>query len=233
VITDATFSITARCPASGRLGIAVATCGLAVGGRVPHVRSMVGAVATQARLNPYLGFEGMAMLAAGAPAADTATSLCAWDPDIEHRQLAIVDGVGNVAAHTGRLALPYAGHLIGDGVAVAGNQLASHHVLEAMLETFEASAAHAFATRLLHALDAGDRAGGDARGKQSAALCVVGHERLAEVDLRVDHHPDPLRELHRLYDVYVHHLLPHIDARPRRTDFDLSPAEAWRRANGG
>ena len=216
MLTYATFSITARCGRSGQFGIAVATRVPAVGAAVPHLRANVGAIASQATTNPYLGIDGLELLAAGGSAAEVRDALVAWDPGIDRRQFAIVDAAATVAAHTGAETQEYAGHRLGDGFAVAGNLLTGPEVLEAMAGDFDAAPHTSLAERLLRALEAGQAAGGDRRGKQSAALRVVANEEYPYLDLRVDEHADPIPELRRVYGVWREVMTPHLSARPTR-----------------
>jgi uncharacterized Ntn-hydrolase superfamily protein len=202
-VTLHTFSIAARCPRTGDLGVAVATARPAVGALVPWV-SRAGALATQARTNPDLGRQGLALLAAGVPIATALSSLLAADADAGRRQLHGVDQTG-AFAHTGAACVPWCGHLVGDGVTVAGNMLAGDGVLPAMVEAFVAAPEAELSRRLLRALVAGQAAGGDQRGKQSAALLVAAAEPRGYHNLRVDDHPDPVAELGRLYEVAVAH----------------------------
>lgn len=193
-----TWSIVARDPASGRIGIAVATKFFAVGSRVPHIKTGVGAVATQALVNPYYGSRGLALLAAGASAADVVRMLTSVDEGRDLRQLHIMDRRGHLAAHTGEQCVPWCGHLIHEDFSVAGNMLAGPQVIETTAKTYESSGDVPFARRLIKALSAGEAAGGDKRGKQSAALLVHDDEEYSLLDLRVDDHADPLTELARL-----------------------------------
>lgn len=193
-----TWSIIARDRATGRVGIAVATCAFAVGCRVPHIRTGVGAVATQALTNVYFGSRGLALLAAGARAEDAVRMLLAGDEGRDHRQLHIQDRAGVNAAATGRACIPWCGHLVGDGWSVAGNMLAGPEVIEETARVYASAPEVPFARRLLQALVAGEAAGGDKRGRQSAALLVHDAEEHAALDLRVDDHEDPLAELARL-----------------------------------
>ncbi len=216
MLTYATFSITARCSHSGQFGIAVATLVPAVGAAVPHLRAGVGAIASQATTNPYLGIDGLDLLAAGGSAAEVRDALVAWDPDIARRQFTIVDAAARVAAYTGVETQAYTGHRLGDGFAVAGNLLTGPEVLEAMAADFDAAPDTSLPQRLLRALEAGQAAGGDRRGKQSAALRVVAHEEYPYLDLRVDEHTDPVTELRRVYGVWREVMTPHLAARPTR-----------------
>ncbi len=193
-----TWSIIARDEATGRIGIAVATRFFAVGARVPHIRHGVGAVATQAMTNPYFGPRGIALLAAGASAADTVRMLLAADDGRDHRQVHVLDKAGTFAASTGRSCIPWCGHLVGATFSVAGNMLVGPEVIEATAATYEQLGQMPFARRLLAAMQAGEIKGGDKRGRQSAALLVHDAEDFAILDLRVDDHAFPLDELERL-----------------------------------
>lgn len=198
-----TFSIAARCPRTGDFGVAVATARPAVGALVPWV-SRDGALATQARTNPDLGRQGLALLAAGVPIGTALGGLLAADPDPARRQLHGVDRTG-AFAHTGAECVPWCGHLVGDGFTVAGNMLAGAGVVPAMAEAFAGTAEAELAGRLVRALAAGQAAGGDRRGKQSAALLVAAAAPCGYHNLRVDDHPDPVAELGRVFEVAVAH----------------------------
>jgi uncharacterized Ntn-hydrolase superfamily protein len=205
-----TFSVIARDAGSGDLGIAVSSCILAVGRAVPTVRPGVGVVAVQARSRRGLGSSLMAGLAEGSSPSDLVRRAAHAAEDVD-RQIAVLDAAGRVAADTGRGSLPTSGHLIGDGFSVQGNMLASPDVLPAMSAAYSA-AGGSLADRLLAALTAGQDAGGDLRGRQSASLQVVSGTPATEdddgvrVDLRVDDSGDPvaqlrmLRNLQRAYD---------------------------------
>jgi len=197
-----TWSIIARDEKTGRIGIAVATRFFAVGALVPHIRTGVGAVATQAWTNPYFGARGLALLAAGATAEDTVRMLLTADEGRDHRQLHVMDRHGGVAAATGSACVDWCGHLLGDTFSVAGNMLAGEAVIHATAQAHAAGSAQPFARRLLAAMRAGEAAGGDKRGKQSAALLIHDTEEFALVDIRVDDHADPLGELARLEAVH-------------------------------
>ncbi len=198
-----TFSIAARCLRSGDFGVAVATARPAVGSLVPFV-SRRAAIATQARVNTDLGRHGLALVEQGMPLGQALPSLLAADPDRELRQLHGVDARGSVV-HTGARCVEWCGHLAGEGFTVAGNMLAGEGVIKAMAEAFLAGAAEELAARLLRALEAGQQAGGDKRGKQSAALLVAADPPRGYHNLRVDDHPDPVAELQRVYAVAVAH----------------------------
>ncbi len=201
-----TFSIVAH--ADGQWGVAVASKFLAVGAAVPAAAWDVGAVATQAWANLAYRPEGLALLREGRAAPDVMEALIGRDPMREHRQLGVVDRYGEAATWTGAECNAWAGDLTGPGYATQGNILTGPEVLEAVASTYEASTGP-LAARLLQALLAGDRAGGDRRGRQSAALLVVseaggyGGGSDVLVDLRADDHPDPVPELVRLLELHT------------------------------
>ncbi len=202
-----TFSIVARDPENGDLGVAVASKFLAVGSVVPWARADVGAIATQALANVTYGPDGLAALELGADAEAVVARLIEADDGRSERQLGIVDARGGSASHTGTGCLAWAGGRVADGLAIQGNILAGPEVVDAMFEAFGASGGP-LPDRLLGALLAGDRAGGDARGRESAALLVVraggGYGGTTDrwIDLRVDDHADPVPELRRLFDIW-------------------------------
>ena len=193
-----TWSIIARDRTTGQIGIAVATRFFAVGARVPHIATGIGGVATQALVNPYYGIDGVKLLREGKRPQEIVETLLASDSGRESRQLHIMDVEGRLAAHTGKDCVDWCGHLAGDGFSIAGNMLAGGAVLDETAKAFTANASLPFARRLLTAMRAGEAAGGDKRGKQSAALLIHGEEEWSALDLRVDDHADPLEELERL-----------------------------------
>ena len=195
-----TWSILARDPATGAFGVAVTTKFFAVGAGCPHAMSNAGALATQALINPTLGPRGLRLLAERVPAAAVVETLLASDQGRETRQLHVLDATGQAAAHTGRDCVEWCGHVIRTGFSVAGNMLAGPKVIEATADAYESGAHLPFAERLIGALDAGQVAGGDKRGKQSAALKIYAGEEYPWLDIRVDDHPDPLVELRRLFE---------------------------------
>ena len=203
-----TWSIVAREPETGHLAIAVATRFFAVGSLVPHIRGGIGAVATQAFVSPLYGIDGVAMLAAGHAPEEIVTTLTARDDGREQRQFHLIDAKGNNAAFTGAKCVDWAGHLIDDNVSVAGNMLAGPQVIAETLSTFKKTKGKPLAERLLEAMRAGEDAGGDKRGKQSAALVIHRDQDYAWLNIRVDDSADPLTELERLYAVaqerYLH-----------------------------
>jgi uncharacterized Ntn-hydrolase superfamily protein len=198
-----TFSIVARCPRTGDFGVAVTTARPAVGAVVPWV-SRRGAIASQARTNTNLGRSGIQLLEHGVPVRVALAGLLEGDLDREHRQIHGVDGEGTFA-HTGTLCIEWCGHRPADSFSVAGNMLVGPAVLEAMAAAFVAAEHQGLPDRLLRALEAGQKAGGDKRGKQSAALLVAATDPFPYHNLRVDDHPDPVSELRRLFDLTVAH----------------------------
>ncbi len=220
----ATFSIIAYDPANGDLGVAVQSKFLAVGAVVPWARAGVGAVATQAWANTTYGPEGLRLMAKGLSAQEALEKLIEADKDRARRQVGMVDAHGNAAAYTGEGCFEWAGHIVGEGFACQGNILVSEETVQAMARTFEESEGE-LADRLVAALEAGQEAGGDSRGRQSAALLVVreegGYGGLNDrwIDLRVDDHPTPIQELKRLLEL---HKLYFLKSKPE----DLIPLEA-------
>jgi uncharacterized Ntn-hydrolase superfamily protein len=203
-----TWSIVARDPAAGYLGVAVASRFFAVGGIVPHIRGGVGAVATQAFVNPLYGVDGLAALAAGKAPEEIVVDLTARDEGRDQRQMHLIDAKGRNAVYTGAKCIDWAGHLVEDDVSVAGNMLAGPQVVAETLATYRKAGSKPFTERLLEAMQAGEDAGGDKRGKQSAALVIHRDQDYAWLRLNADDHADPLAELRRLYAVaqerYLH-----------------------------
>ncbi|MBV9734326.1 MAG: DUF1028 domain-containing protein [Acidisphaera sp.] len=195
-----TWSILVRDPASGALGAAVATRFFAVGALCIHVEGGVAALATQALVNPMFAVQGMPMLRAGKPPEQTVATLLAGDAGRAHRQLHVLDASGRIAQHTGAACIAWCGMLRGQDVSVAGNMLAGEAVLARTVEAY-AAAAGSLAERLLAAMEAGEAAGGDKRGRQSAALKIASRDPYPDLDIRVDDHAAPLAELRRLHDV--------------------------------
>lgn len=196
-----TYSIVARDPASGSLGVAVQTHNFGVGRVVPWLEAGVGAIATQASTNSDFGPMGLDLVREGRFAGEVVAALVASDPQASIRQVGVVDATGGAAAHSGDGCIREFGHLIGNGYTVQGNLLRTPDVWPAMAHSYEASAQQPFWERLLAALDAGEAAGGDVRGRQSAALVIVGEggsPRGRLMDVRVDDHREPLVELRRL-----------------------------------
>ena len=216
----ATYSICACDLGVGQWGVATQSKFLAVGSVVPWAEPQVGAIATQSYANPRYGPDGLALLREGVVAEQVVARLTAADDDREVRQLGVVDGEGRAATFTGSGCHAWAGGRTGDAYAAQGNILVSGATVDALAATFEATRGRPLAERLLDCLDAAEAAGGDSRGRQSAALLVVerdgGYAGLSDslVDLRVDDHEDPLGELRRIHG--IHDLL-----------FGKTPREKW------
>jgi uncharacterized Ntn-hydrolase superfamily protein len=193
-----TWSIIAQDSDTGQIGIAVATKFFAVGALVPHIAAGIGGVATQALVNPYYGIDGVRLLREGKSPQEIIATLLAGDEGRDSRQLHIMDAKGAIAAHTGKDCVDWCGHLPGDGFSIAGNMLVGPGVLEDSAKAYAVNRDLPFAERLIAAMQAGEAAGGDKRGKQSAALLIHDSEEWSALDLRVDDHDDPLTELARL-----------------------------------
>jgi uncharacterized Ntn-hydrolase superfamily protein len=203
-----TYSLVACDLDAGQWGVAVQSKFLAVGAIVPWAEPHAGAIATQARANPRYGPGGLALLREGIPAQDVVDRLVAADDGRAERQLGVVDARGGGASYTGPECMEWAGGTTGPGYAAQGNILVAAETVAALAHTFEATAGRPLAERLLESLAAAQAAGGDRRGQQSAALLVVerdgGYGGLSDVlvDLRVDDHEQPIRELERLYELH-------------------------------
>jgi len=208
-----TWSILVR-DAQGRFGVAIASRFFAVGALCVHTRRGVGALATQALMNPLYGPAGLAALAQGQAPTDVVATLTAADAGRDHRQLHLLPASGVPAVHTGSACIDWCGHQQGAGPAdgeafsVAGNMLAGPQVVAATADAWLASAGQPLADRLLAALAAGEAAGGDKRGKQAAALRIHADEDHPALDLRVDDHADPITELRRLHQVSLQRFQP-------------------------
>jgi len=213
-----TFSIVARCPRTGALGVATSSKALAAGGGVPYCRASVGAIASQSFSNPYLGIDGLSLLEQGLPAERALERLIEKDAGRDLRQLAIVDKDGRVAAYTGERCIDWAGHVAGGGYVCLGNMLTGEDVVKAMAAAFERSIEEELPERLIRALEAGQDAGGDRRGRQSAGIHVVQTEEYPYCDLRVDDHTEPVAELRRVLTIFQR-IEPFLRMSPRRDDF--------------
>jgi len=211
-----TFSIAGRCHKTGQLGVAVSTKVPGVGGLCPFVRPGVGAVATQAWVNPYLGPRVLDALASGLEAEAALKQVLDAEVDAPIRQIGVVDARGRSAAHTGRETDGWKGHRIGPGFAVQGNMLVGEETLTRMVDAFLTRPDEPLAERLMRSLEAGQNAGGDRRGRQSAALLIHGTEDYPLVDLRADEHRDPVVELRRIYEIAKKELFPLVAALPTK-----------------
>lgn len=223
-----TFTALARCPRTGRLGVAVTTREMGTGGRVPHVRANLGAVATQAATDPRLGPLGLELLALGYPAGRVLAELQASDPHIDWRQVGVIDRWGHVAVHTGASNRPWAGHITGAGWIAMGNAVLEG-VVPAMARALEASREEDVEVRLMKAIDAGTAAGGQPDGQRSAAVLVMENEGYPIINLRVDDHPEPMKELWRIF-AKLHPLVPYYRERPDNPA--LGRVTDWARERG-
>ena len=186
---------------------------------VPYCRAGVGAIASQSFVNPYLGIDGLVLLSQGLAAERALERVIESDRGRDIRQLAIVDQNARTAAYTGTKCIPWAGSVQGAGYVCLGNILVEEQVVKAMAEAYESSLDQDLAERLMQALEAGQNAGGDRRGRQSAGIRVVAEEEYPLVNLRVDDHYDPISELRRVFGVYQAEELPDLDFMPKRDDF--------------
>ena len=210
-----TWSIVAR-DASGALGVIVASRFFAVGALCPHAHGGIGALSTQALVNPLYGPRGLEGLAQGIAPAEVVRSLIVADAGREHRQVHLIDAEGNIAAHTGVECIDWCGHVAGEGFSVAGNMLTGPQVIEDTAQRYDAARELPFAERLIAAMQAGEAAGGDKRGKQSVALLNCTTEAYPALDLRDDEHADPLAELNRLYVKSLERFQPFVACLPGR-----------------
>jgi len=212
-----TWSIVAR-DDSGAFGVAVASRFFAVGALCPYARAGVGALATQALVNPGFGPVGLDLLAQGRDAASAVRELVAGDNGRDVRQVHLIGASGIPAAYTGGQCVDWCGHVTDQRVSVAGNMLAGPRVVEDTADAFRRHAQLPLAERLLAAMDAGEAAGGDKRGKQAAALRIVTTESYPVLDLRVDDHADPLAELRRLFDKSLERFQPFVACLPSQAN---------------
>lgn len=202
-----TFTIVARCPSSGQVGIGIATYSICVGLYCNGLRGNVGATMTQAFVNQGNNTLALRLLAEGFTPAHVLDELAANDPDFAYRQIAVVDREGRAVAYSGPKTRGYAGHEVGDGYVAMGNVLAGHHVVEAIARGYEAAASESFERRLLRAIEAGRDAGGQVGNdgpltERSAGVFVHGAYDHAELDLRVDLHDRAVDELRRAFEEY-------------------------------
>lgn len=210
-----TWSILAR-DENGHLGVAIASRFFAVGALCVHTRCGVGAISTQALMNPLYGPAGLALLDQAQSAERTIAELIAGDEGREQRQLHVLPAQGPGAAHTGAACIDWCGHLLRDGLSVAGNMLVGPAVIEATAQAYLDGQGLPMAERLLAAMDAGQAAGGDKRGQQAAALRVHAGEDYPQLDLRVDDHAEPLAELRRLHEKSLERYQPFTACLPGR-----------------
>lgn len=202
----ATYSIVAKCLETGDLGVATATASLAVGSVVPYAEAGVGAIATQASTNIFYGKRGLALMRSGIGAREVLQTVLREDSQRAERQVIMIDKNGETAYFTGEETIQWTGHLAGDDYVVAGNMLRGREILESMAEAFRRSSGP-LELRLVMSLEAGDMTGGDKRGKCSAALLVAKNSpplsMRPNIDLRVDLHDEPVKELKHIFQVYM------------------------------
>ena len=210
-----TWSILAR-DARGHFGMAIASRFFGGGAVCVHARHGVGALSTQALFNPLYGPEALDCLAQGGTAAQAIAAVTGSDPGREHRQIHVLPQNGPAAAHTGAQCIAWCGHIADKDMSVAGNMLSGPEVLEATAQAYLAGEGKPMAQRLLAAMEAGQAAGGDKRGKQAASLKILADEDYLQLDLRVDDHPEPLAELRRLYMVSLERFQPFLSCLPGR-----------------
>jgi uncharacterized Ntn-hydrolase superfamily protein len=231
-----TWSIVAYDPESGAFAVAVATKAFAVGASCPFVRAGVGAVSTQSITNRYLGLAVLEGLARGLPPAAAIEGALAGDEGRGLRQVHAVDRHGRCAAWTGQNCVEWCGSVTGPGISVAGNMLAGERVVAATLEHWLAHPEQTVPERLMAAMEAGEAAGGDRRGRQSAAMKLITTEDFPDLDLRVDDHADPLAELRRLLELWRHTRAPGLAGSPSRANpsgfIDMDVIEADWAARG-
>lgn len=211
-----TLSIIARCARTGQFGVAATTSVPAVGKLLAHAAPRVGAVATQGKLNPYLGIDGLSLLKDGHRSEAVIETLISRDDLAERRQLAVLDADGRAAVWTGAGCKDWAGSFIGSGFSVQGNRLTGGDVIERAVAAFGTAPDDPLVSRLIDALDAGLEQGGDRLGEFSAAVYIVEQEDYPLWDIRVDHHANPIAELRRLREVFEAELVPHIRRMPKR-----------------
>ena len=207
-----TFAIAGRCARTGRFGVAISTNPVAVGARCPFIAPNVGIVVTMATTDPRLGPLGLSLLTQGFSAAATLTQIAASDPRIEFRQICVIDRDGNAVARTGANNKVWSGAVTRRDLVAMGNYLTSERTAQAMADSWEMTGALDLDERLMLGLEAGRNAGGQVGGQHSSGLKVFGHEIFPWIDLRVDHHPEPIGELRRIYDMH-RPLLPYYYGR--------------------
>lgn len=220
-----TFAIAAHCAKTGRFGVAISTRAVAVSSRCPFIAPGLGVVVSMQRTDPRLGPLGLNLLRLGYSAQRVLDEIAASDPGIEHRQVCVIDRDGNAAARTGKNNRSWSGAFVDRGVVAMGNNLAGENTAQAMRDEWRSSLAEPFEERLLRALEAGRNAGGQNGGQHSAGLHSYDREIYAYVDLRVDHHAEPIAELRRIYDLHKP-LIPYYYGRPGQPD-DYGREEEW------
>ena len=213
-----TFSIVGRCERTSRLGVAVSTADVGAGRMVTWAKAGVGAVATQSWPSLYLAIDALGLMENGASAEQAMASALADDPGRSVRQLGVVDRDGGSATFSGDECTTWYGGISGPGFAAQGNMLIRGETVSAMADSFGHTAEHDLAERLIRALEAGQAAGGDKRGRQCSALLVVDREEFPLWDLRVDENPNPVPELRRIFEIAKTDLLPFVEGLPTRAN---------------
>jgi len=211
-----TFSIVAHCARTGQLGVAVSTAVPAVGAMCPYVKAGVGAVSTQSWVNPYLAIEALDLMQQGRSGPDALSAVIEKDAAKDLRQIGVVDAQGRAASWSGQHCTEWFGHIVEAHFAAQGNMLVGEATIAEMAAAFRRDPSLDLAERMLLAMEAGQRAGGDKRGRQSASLKVYADQDYALWDLRVDEHADPVTELRRVYTIARLQLLPFVAGMPKK-----------------
>lgn len=213
-----TFSIAARCPDTGHLGVGAITAMMGVGKLVSHARAGVGASATQANINPYLALDGLRHVADGLDAQTAIEKVIDVDPGRDYRQVGLVDVAGRSAAWSGRETPDWTGHITGESFSTQGNRLVGRETLEAVVDSFASTAGEPLVERLMRCLEAGEATGADTKGALSGTLYVVDTEEYPLWDVRVDHADDPAAQLRALYGDMAEQLVPQVRKLSTRND---------------
>ena len=224
-----TFAISARCPDTGKYGVAISTRPIGVGSRCPFIKPGLGVVVTMAVTDPRLGPLGLRLLGLGYSAKKVLAEIEASDPHIEYRQVSVIDRDGNAVARTGKQNTDWSGHFCEPGMVAMGNGLISERTASAMAESFRKTAGDDLEARLMTALEAGRDAGGQHGGQHSSALVVYRAHEYPLVDLRVDEHDEPIGELRRIFE-WFRPLLPYYAERPYNPR--LPRDDRWRAQQG-
>jgi uncharacterized Ntn-hydrolase superfamily protein len=213
-----TFSVVARCKRTGHIGVAATTALQSVGKLACHAIPNVGAIASQALLNPYLAYDGLRLLEQGVSAEEALRRVLAGDPDAQSRQVGVADNQGRVAAWSGAKNIQWSGHLFGPSFSAQGNRLAGPQVLERIARTMRETEHLELAERFSLALQGGEEVGGDTKGERSLNILVFGEEEYPLCDIRIDDHDQPMQELRRLFKLYQEQILPTVEKLPKRSD---------------
>lgn len=213
-----TFSIVARCRRTRQIGVGASTAMQSVRKLACHAIANVGAIASQALLNPYLAYDGLRLLEQGASADEALRRVLAGDPDVESRQVGVVDNQGRTAAWTGSDTIQWSGQLAGQDYCTQGNRLAGRQVLERVAQTMDDTQHLDLAERIVLALQAGVEVGGDTKGERSVNVMVFCEEEYPLCDIRIDDHDAPMHELRRLFKLYQDEILPNVLKLPKRSE---------------